>query len=142
LAEKNPKDFKLEVQQDGEKKERSDAGEWIEPFLKTLALTANVKMACRQAGITRKTAYQWKEQNPEFAELWADAIEDGLDLLEYAMFKRGVATSDRAAEFLLRVHRYKDAVKLEHSGPAGGPISLTSSNTVTIMDPDPDDDEA
>jgi hypothetical protein len=140
MAEKSDKEFKLEAEQNGEKQPRADAGEWIEAFLTILRTTANVHMSCRHAGVSRKTAYKWREENKEFSELWDDAVEDGLDLLEYSMFRRGIATSDRAAEFLLKVKRYKDALKLEHSGPGGGPIPV-SADVVSIMDTDDDDDD-
>ena len=137
MAEKSDEEFKLESEQNGEKAQRSDAGEWIERFLVVLAATANVGMSCRQAQISRKTAYKWKEEDKEFSDLWDDAVEDGLDVLEYSMFKRGLATSDRAAEFLLRVKRYKELFRHEHSGPGGGPISF--ANVVSIQDDEPDE---
>ena len=65
------------------KQQRADAGEWIHTFLTALRQTSNVFVSCREAGITRKTAYLWKEQNEEFAAAWKDAHEDGIDLLEY-----------------------------------------------------------
>jgi hypothetical protein len=66
------KEFQLEAQVNGEKDPRSDAGEWIPAFLATLATTANIYLACRQAGITRKTAYKWKEENEEFDQRYRE----------------------------------------------------------------------
>jgi hypothetical protein len=140
MASKNYKDFKLEVQQNGEKDQRADAGEWIPAFLTTLAQTANVYLACRAAGISRKTAYAWKEANQGFADMWKDAMEDGIDALEYTARKRAMMTSDKLAQFLLEVHRYGRRQQLEHTGPAGGPIPI-SGNVVTIIDDGEDDDE-
>jgi hypothetical protein len=143
-TKEDEKEFRLEPETNGEKDQRADAGEWIRPFLTILGISANVRMACAQAGITRKTAYKWKEENKDFSEMWDSAVEDGLDVLEYALFKRELATSDRAAEFLLKVKRYKDALKLEHSGPAGGPMPVEISgrlDVVSIVDDEIDNEE-
>jgi hypothetical protein len=132
-------DFKLETQQDGQKDQRKDAGEWIPAFLATLRTTANVYLACRQAGISRKTAYQWKEENKEFAEQWKDAHEDGIDLLEYNSRRRAMASSDKLAQFLLEVHRYGRKQSHEHSGPDGGPIVVR--DVITIIDDGEDEEQ-
>ncbi|HXV81932.1 MAG TPA: hypothetical protein VEG60_18790 [Candidatus Binatia bacterium] len=98
------KEFQLEAQVDGEKNPRADAGEWIPAFLATLATTANIYLACRQAGITRKTAYKWKEENEEFAARWKDAMEDACDILEWDGRRRARASSDKLLMYLLDVH--------------------------------------
>ena len=56
-------------------------------FLEKLANCANVSMAARFAGVTRKAAYYAKEKataddSDNFNELWEDAVETGLDQLE------------------------------------------------------------
>lgn|SRR5262249_30557134 len=126
------KEFKLEAQVDGEKDARSDAGEWIPAFLATLATTANVYLACRQAGISRKTAYKWKEENEEFAAQWKDAMDDALDILEWDGRRRARASSDKLLMYLLDVHRYGRKYQHEHSGPGGGPIPVR--DVISIID--------
>jgi len=126
------KEFQLEAQTDGEKDPRSDAGEWIPAFLAMLATTANVYLACRQAGITRKTAYKWKEENEEFAAQWKDAMDDALDILEWDGRKRARASSDKLLMYLLDVHRYGRKYQHEHSGPGGGPIPV--KDVISIID--------
>ena len=32
--------------------------------------------AARAIGVTRKTVYRWKDSDPEFAALWADALDE------------------------------------------------------------------
>ena len=126
------KEFQLEAQVNGEKEPRSDAGEWIPAFLATLATTANIYLACRQAGITRKTAYKWKEENEEFAARWKDAMEDACDILEWDGRRRARASSDKLLMYLLDVHRYGRKYQHEHSGPGGGPIPV--KDVISIID--------
>lgn len=96
---------------------------WREPFLEALRELPNVRDACLAAGIARSTAYLEREQDPNFAAAWDEAVEDGCDLLEKALFTRAVrgvtktifyqgepcgeetAFSDTAAIFLLKGHR-------------------------------------
>ena len=132
------KEFQLESQVNGEKEPRSDAGEWIPAFLATLATTANVYLACRQAGITRKTAYKWKEENEEFAAQWKDAMDDALDILEWDGRRRARTSSDKLLMYLLDVHRYGRKYQHEHSGPGGGPIPVR--DVISIID-DGEDEE-
>jgi hypothetical protein len=140
MATKEDKDFKLQVQQNGEKDPRSDKGEWIPAFLKTLGLTANVYMSCQAAGISRKTAYEWRQSNEEFAAQWKDAHEDGIDLLEYRGRLRAMNTSDKLLQFLLEVHRYGRKQTLEHTGPGGGPIPV-AADVVSIVDTETEEDD-
>jgi len=92
-------------------------------FLEALVDTVNVTLACRRAGIARRTAYDWREADAGFARKWDDAIDEGVDLLEAELHKRAfegverpvyykgeqVGTwrfySDALAMFLLKAHR-------------------------------------
>jgi hypothetical protein len=132
------KEFQLEAQVDGEKEPRADAGEWIPAFLATLATTANIYLACRQAGSTRKTAYKWKEENEEFAARWKDAMEDACDILEWDGCRRARASSDKLLMYLLDVHRYGRKYQHEHSDPGGGPIPV--KDVISIFDDEEDDE--
>lgn len=94
-----------------------------ETFLTTLTAACNVTAACKAAGIGRQTAYQWREDDPLFAEAWRDALEEAVDGLEKEAWRRavegvdrpivyqGVVTgsyreySDRMMEILLKAHR-------------------------------------
>lgn len=142
MAEKEngEKEFKLEPQVDGEKQPRADDGLWVTAFIEALRLTSNVYMACRQARVSRKTAYKRKEENEEFAAMWVDAMEDGNDLLEWDLRRRGRATSDKAAIFLLQAHRYGFKQQHEHSGPGGKPIPV-AMDVVSIIDDEEEDED-
>lgn len=92
-------------------------------FLAALVDTVNVTLACRRAGIPRRTAYDWREADEGFARKWDEAVDEGVDLLEAELHKRAfegverpvyykgeqVGTwrfySDALAMFLLKAHR-------------------------------------
>jgi hypothetical protein len=57
-------------------------------FLETLRRTGNVTAACGVARLPRETAYFWRSHNPEFAEAWDAALEQGLDALEDEVMRR------------------------------------------------------
>ncbi len=108
------------------------AGEWRPLFLADLAKNGNVWAACRAAGIDRKTAYNHRDQSPEFAAAWDVALQDAIDILEAVAAERARKSSDTLLIFLLKAHRpdkYRETVRNEHSGPNGGPIrtSITVS---------------
>lgn len=64
-------------------------------FLEALAETANVTHACKQALVPRRTAYQWREDVPKFADAWDDAVELGTDALEDEAVRRAHAGVDK-----------------------------------------------
>ena len=127
-------------------------GRWNKKFIKTLAATGNVAEACRVAGITRPTAYTWKNKDTPkgeaFRERWEEALDSAVQLLELELRRRAyegneepvffqgkeIATvrkySDVLGMFLLKAHRpdvYRDNYRrLEHTGPGGGPVMLIS----------------
>ena len=43
-------------------------------FLYELLLGADVQLAAARAGLNRGTAYRWKLEDPEFADLWAEIV--------------------------------------------------------------------
>lgn len=120
-------------------------------FIEVLRHSCNVSEASRTAGIERNTAYRWRDADPAFAALWAEAEEYAADRLEAEAWRRavdgtdkpvihqGVITdtykeySDRMLEILLKGHRperYVDKLRAELSGPGGAaiPMKLDISN--------------
>lgn len=123
-----------------------------EKFLETLLTTGNVSKACKIVSIGRRTAYEWREQDEEFAKLWDDAIEVGYDLLEEEARRRahdglvkkkfnkdGTAVidpetgqqyyerqySDTLLMFLLkggRPEKYRERTQMEVTGKDGAPL--------------------
>lgn len=91
------------------------ADEWRPVFLSTLRNTGNVRAACQATGITRKTAYQHRNQAPEFAAAWDEALEDAIDALEAVAINRARTSSDTLLIFLLKAHRpglYRDTSRV------------------------------
>lgn len=94
-------------------------------FLATLAETCNVTEACRAAAIGRTAAYAWRDDDPDFAQAWANAEEEAVDALEQVARKRAIDSSDRMMEILLKAHRpekYVERYRAELTGKDGGPV--------------------
>lgn len=51
--------------------------QWRRAFLRALAVTANITLSARRAGIDKSTAYHARKQSPLFGRLWAQALADG-----------------------------------------------------------------
>ena len=109
-----------------------------EAFLAQLRLVPNVSAAARAANISRRAAYDWRDDDEEFAAEWDDAVAESVDQLEAVAWERATDQSDRMLEILLKAHRpdkYVDRQRVEHSGktvtqielvPLEGPNSPTS----------------
>jgi hypothetical protein len=63
------------------KKPRFDKGR-KRRFLEWFAATCNVRFAARQVGISQSTAYRNRMSDPDFAEAWDRALEQGYVRLE------------------------------------------------------------
>lgn len=108
--------------------------EKAEAFFAALAETANVTKACAAIAITRRTAYNWREADPEFAAGWDRAmkaavlgLEDeahrrAFEGLDKPVFYKGSECgavreySDTLAIFLLKAHnpeKYRENSKVE-----------------------------
>lgn len=92
------------------------------PFIANLGGSGNVSAACAAAGISRQTAYQWRDSDPVFAAEWDAKLEEGLDELEREAQRRAKESSDTLLIFLLKSKRrsvFGDQSKVEHSGQVG-----------------------
>ena len=69
---------------------RTRTKDWRPTFLKAFAHSGIVKLAAEKAGISRRTPYEERDRNTEFAASWEDAVEEALDTLESEVFRRGV----------------------------------------------------
>lgn len=102
-----------------------------ETFLTVLRETCNVSEAARAARIGRRTAYDWRNDDPAFAADWDEAEEEAVDALEKVARDRAIDGSDRMLEILLKAHRpekYVERLRSEISGPGGAPIKLDMSS--------------
>lgn len=66
-----------------------------ETFLVVLRETDNVTEAARTAGVPRRTAYEWREADPDFAARWDEAVEEALDAMEREVRRRGLEGVDK-----------------------------------------------
>lgn len=61
---------------------------WVRGFLTALRESGNVRLSCEAAKIDRKTAYNLREVDQDFAQAWQDALEESADLLEQEARRR------------------------------------------------------
>lgn len=54
----------------------------------------NITRACKDAGISRRSAYEWREADSVFAQEWDEAVEAGTDELEEEARRRAYAGVD------------------------------------------------
>lgn len=64
-------------------------------FLQALIDTGSPTHASRAAGITRRTAYNWRERYPEFAAEWDAAHAEGVDELEREARRRALGYEEK-----------------------------------------------
>ena len=57
-------------------------------FLDALSETGNVTEAAATAGVPRRTIYNWRDSDPEFAADWLRAYNLGMDALEDEAMRR------------------------------------------------------
>jgi hypothetical protein len=61
----------------------------VEKFLKVLVENnGHVANACKAVKIGRTTAYEWRDEDPEFADQWDNIVEAALDDLEFEARRR------------------------------------------------------
>jgi hypothetical protein len=99
---------------------------WQTRFLKALCQSPSVKAACSAAGISRMTAYRYRDADAEFAENWQYALQQSVDDLEAVAFKLASEGDSNLIQFLLRAHRpeiYKDTQRRELTGADGRPLT-------------------
>lgn len=74
----------------------------------------NVSTACDEAGLNRRTAYQWRSDDKEFAAKWDDALNRGLDELESEARRRAFEGIEEPVfykgEVVGHIRRYSDSL--------------------------------
>lgn len=84
-------------------------------FLLFLSEGNTVTLAARAIGVSRQAAYQYRDNDPEFRQLWDNAIEEGIDTLENEAITRAKKSSDLLLIFLLKAKRpdvYRDQIEI------------------------------
>lgn len=127
-------------------------------FLAALQSGYSATGACDQAGIGKTAAYAWRNDEPEFAAEWDEAVDGGTDVLEDEARRRAVEGTDKPIYqggskvgvvreysdtlliFLLkgrRPEKFKDRVQQQHTGKDGEPLTFTMT-----LDKAGDDDDS
>lgn len=74
-------------------------------FLDELALGQSVSAAARAAGGTPGNFRAWRRSDPDFAQDWDDAIEEGTDFIEDVATERALKKSDPLMMMMLKARR-------------------------------------
>lgn len=117
---------------------KGGAKTWQDAFIDALSKTGNVSKSAKSARISRKTAYELKNESPEFNERWNEAMETAVDTLELEAWRRAARGtrkptgwyqgipggyvqeySDTLLIFLLKAHRpekFRENIDLTSGG--------------------------
>ena len=84
-------------------------------FIETLEAQGTVLHAAKAAGVSRWTAYRWRQEDPEFASRWDEALENAIDVVESVVYKQAAGGNTLAAIFDLKAHRpkYRDRLNID-----------------------------
>jgi hypothetical protein len=105
--------------------------DWRPAFLNALESEGTVTAAAAIANVTRTTVYHERQRNEEFALAWADVEERVTEGLERKAVQMAMSGEVKLIEFLLkarRPERYRDNVKVEHSGAIKRDVQLVGIN--------------
>ena len=67
-------------------------------FIEKLENGYSASIAAKMIDVSRKTVYNWRNGDPEFAADWDDAIEAAIDLVETRLYQRAIKHSDSNAQ--------------------------------------------
>ena len=83
-------------------------------FLETLAEQGTISCAAQAAGVSRMTAYRWRQDDREFASLWDDAMETAVDSVESTLYQKARSGETVPMIFYLKAHRaiYRDRLTI------------------------------
>jgi hypothetical protein len=81
-------------------------------FLDALAHGLSATGGASAAGVGRRTVYNWREADPEFAKAWDLAVESGTDLLEDEAWRRAVKGNEEPIVSMGKVVYGKDGEPL------------------------------
>jgi len=101
------------VQNDTPMRERRDRQK--KKFIETLEAQGTVLHAAKAAGISRWTAYRWRDNDLEFANQWDQALENAVDVVENSLYQKAVSGDTICMIFYLKAHRpiYRDRLNID-----------------------------
>jgi transposase-like protein len=84
-------------------------------FIETLAAQGTVSHAALAAGVSRNTAYRWRQDDLEFALLWDEAHETAVDAVESSLYQKALNGDTICMIFYLKAHRpeYRDRLNID-----------------------------
>jgi hypothetical protein len=94
-------------------------------FLDALGNGLSATGAASAAGVGRRTVYDWRKADPEFAQAWNLAVESGTDLLEDVAWQRAVKGNAEPVVSMGKVVYGKDGEPLT--------IHKTSDNILALL---------
>lgn len=97
-------------------------------FLDVLAVGSSETQAANAAGGKLRNFRRWREDDPDFAKDWEEALDEGTDFIEDIATERAMKKSDSLMAMILKARRpekYDRGSKLELSGG----ISVEGSKT-------------
>lgn len=124
-------------------------------FLQALETHVYVTRSCKTAGIARSTAYQWRSEDPAFAEAWKDVDKANVERLEAEAERRGREGvlkpvfyqgeevgqvreySDALLMFMLKAkdpERYRDRSTVTHAGDPAAPVQVEHSVNLRALE--------
>lgn len=88
-----------------------------------------VTNACKAAGIGRRTYYNWREEDPEFAKACDDVSEQTIDFVESKLLENIRDGKEASQIFYLKTKaKHRGYVeRTEHTGADGGPLRAERS---------------
>ena len=84
-------------------------------FIEALTLNGTVFHAAQAAGVSRQTAYRWRQEDLEFADLWDEASETAVDAVESVLYQKALSGDTISMIFYLKAHRpiYRDRLNID-----------------------------
>ena len=84
-------------------------------FIAALMVQGTVFHAAQAAGVSRNTAYRWRQEDLEFADQWDEAHENAVDAVESTIYQQAVGGNTLAGFFCLKAHRpiYRDKLNID-----------------------------
>ena len=89
-----------------------------------LAVNANVKDACKLAGVHRATVYDARDRDAAFRAEWDKAMADAVDNLRRWAWERAEALDTDILKFLLKAHDPMYRERHELTGAGGAPVTI------------------
>lgn len=141
-AKKKPAKAKPPKKGSAARRSTNTRRDWKPAFLEAFRETGVVSYACERAGVGRRTVYEARQRDEEFAVAWAEVELLSTEAMEAEAFRRGVRGvkkpvyqggikvgevreySDTLLIFMLKARKpetYRERFDHRHSGGIGGP---------------------